>query len=458
MEVAMEQLPQYSKELMTLKTNYIDINLSDMIGKRYKTFWNYKGRYRIVKGGRGSKKSYTTALNFIYRLMELPESNLLVVRKVFDTQRGSTFAQLQTAIRRLKVGHLWKCTVSPMEMTYIPTGQKIIFRGLDDPLKLTSITVSTGYLCWCWFEEAYQIENEDDFNKIDLSIRGAVPEHLFKQITCTFNPWAETHWMNERFFKDGAEDKENLLSKGLAIHKHTEDILAITTNFRANEFLDEADKKVFKIMEEENPKRFSVEGNGDWGICEGTVYYRWEILEFNLKEILKSGRVLQAGFGLDFGFTNDPSAFVACIVDEIKKEMYIFDEHYEKAMFNEDIVKTLIYKGYSKEKIIADSAEQKSIAWMKNNGLPNIAAAEKGPDSVNFGVQYLQGYKVYIHPKCQNFIMEIKNYVWDKDKKTGKALNKPIDNYNHLMDAWRYAVEPLIIKSRAVITGKPIGT
>lgn len=432
---------------MTLRINYTVVNLPNMIGKRYKTFWNYKGRYRIVKGGRGSKKSYTTALNFIYRLMELPESNLLVVRKVFDTQRGSTFAQIQTAIRRLKVSHLWRCTVSPMEMTYIPTGQKIIFRGLDDPLKLTSITVSTGYLCWCWFEEAYQVENEDDFNKVDLSIRGAMPEHLFKQITCTFNPWAETHWMNERFFKDGVDDKENLLSKGLAIHKHTEDILAITTNFRANEFLDEADKKVFRIMEQENPKRFFVEGNGDWGKCEGTVYYRWEVKELDLTELIKSQR-FKTCTGLDFGFSNDPTAFIACLVNENSKEIYVFDEHYATGMFNEDIVTMIKYKGYNKNQIIADCAESKSIAWMQRNGLPRIQASAKGGDSINFGVQYLQGYKVYIHPKCKNFIMEIKNYIWDKDKKTGKALNKPIDNYNHLMDAWRYAVEPLMIKNK----------
>ena len=128
------------------------VDLTKVVGKRYATFWNYKGRYRIVKGGRGSKKSYTTALWFISNIMKLKDSNLLVVRKVFDTHRGSTFAQLKTAMKRLKVYHLWKCTTSPMEMTYIPTGQKIIFRGLDDPLKITSITVDVGYLCWACFE------------------------------------------------------------------------------------------------------------------------------------------------------------------------------------------------------------------------------------------------------------------------------------------------------------------
>ena len=421
------------------------VDLTKIVGKRYATFWNYKGRYRIVKGGRGSKKSYTTALWFISNMMKLKDSNLLVVRKVFDTHRGSTFAQLKTAMKRLKVSHFWKCTTSPMEMTYLPTGQKIIFRGLDDPLKITSVTVEVGYLCWAWFEEMYQVENEDDFNKVDMSIRGAVPEHLFKQITCTFNPWSETHWLNDRFFKCGAEDRNSLITKGLAIHKNTNDVLAMTTNFRANEFLDEADLNVFRTMELENPKRFEVEGNGNWGICEGTVFYRWEIREFDVNELIKSGR-FETCLGLDFGYTNDPTAFVASLVDVENKEIYIFDEHYEKGMFNEDIVKMIEYKGFAKSKITADSAEEKSIKWMKRNGLPRIRSSVKGPDSIIYGIQYLQGYKVYILPKCKNFIVEIKNYIWDTDKKTGKALNKPIDDYNHLLDAWRYSIEELATK------------
>ena len=421
------------------------VDLTKVVGKRYATFWNYKGRYRIVKGGRGSKKSYTTALWFISNMMKLKDSNLLVVRKVFDTHRGSTFAQLKTAMKRLKVSHLWKCTTSPMEMTYLPTGQKIIFRGLDDPLKITSVTVEIGYLCWAWFEEMYQVENEDDFNKVDMSIRGAIPKHLFKQITCTFNPWSETHWLNDRFFKGGAEDRNSLITKGLAIHKNTDDVLAMTTNFRANEFLDEADLNVFRTMELENPKRFEVEGNGNWGICEGTVFYRWEIREFDVNELIKSGR-FETCLGLDFGYTNDPTAFVASLVDVENKEIYVFDEHYEKGMFNEDIVKMIEYKGFAKSKITADSAEEKSIKWMKRNGLPRIRSSVKGPDSIIYGIQYLQGYKVYILPKCKNFIVEIKNYIWDTDKKTGKALNKPIDDYNHLLDAWRYSIEELATK------------
>lgn len=199
-------------------------------------------------------------------------------------------------------------------------------------------------------------------------------------------------------------------------------------------------------MKEENPRRFEIEGNGNWGICEGTVFYRWEVLNFDINTLIKTGKYLTC-IGLDYGFTNDPTALIVSLVNEDEKEIYIIDEHYQTGMFNEDIVELIKYKGYSKSVIVADSAEEKSIKWMKKNGVPRIKSSVKGPDSIMFGIQYLQGYKVYIHPKCKNFIIEIKNYVWDTDKKTGKSLNKPIDNYNHLIDAWRYSIEPLLIRN-----------
>lgn len=155
------------------KINYI--HLPDIVGKGYAAFWKYKGRYRVVKGSRASKKSKTTALNFIVRMMQYPLANLLVVRKVYRTLKDSCFAELKWAIHRLQVDSFWETKESPLEMTYKPTGQKIYFRGLDDPLKITSITVNIGFLCWAWLEEAYEITNEADFDMLDESIRGAVP-------------------------------------------------------------------------------------------------------------------------------------------------------------------------------------------------------------------------------------------------------------------------------------------
>ena len=398
-------------------------NLPEIIGKGYATYWNYKGRYRVVKGGRGSKKSTTTALWIIYKMMQYPLANTLVIRRVFNTHKDSTYTQLKWAANTLGVSHLWKFSKSPLEATYLPTGQKILFRGLDDPMSITSITVEHGHLCWCWFEEAFQVMNEDDFNKIDMSIRGELPEGYFKQITLSFNPWSEKHWLKKRFFD--AKD---------------EDVLAITTNYTCNEFLGEDDKKIFNKMKINNPRRYNIEGLGNWGIAEGLVYDNFEELEFDIDEI-KKRRNIKSAFGLDFGYTNDPTAFIAYLIDLDSNEIFIFDEHYQKAMSNKDITNMIKYKGYSKEKIVGDSSEPKSIDDIKRNGIYRIKGAKKGKDSILNGIQYIQDFKIYVHPKCENTLIELSNYVWDT--KDGNVINKPIDDYNHLMDALRYSLEDI---------------
>ena len=405
------------------------INLPNIVGKGYATYWNYKGRYRVVKGGRGSKKSTTTALWIIYNMMKYPLANTLVIRRVFNTHKDSTYTQLKWASNVLKVSHLWKFSKSPLEATYIPTGQKILFRGLDDPMSITSITVEHGHLCWCWFEEAFQVMNEDDFNKVDMSIRGELPKGYFKQITLSFNPWSEKHWLKKRFFdvKD-------------------EDVLAITTNYACNEFLGEDDKKLFEKMKINNPRRYNIEGLGNWGIAEGLIYSNFEELDFDIEEI-KKRKNIKSAFGLDFGYTNDPTAFICLLVDLDNMEIFIFDEHYQKAMSNKMIVDMIKYKGYAKERIIGDSSEPKSIDDIKKQGIYRIKGARKGKDSILNGIQYIQDFKIYVHPKCENTLIELSNYVWDT--KDGNAINKPIDDYNHLMDALRYSLEDIRLGGKA---------
>ena len=405
------------------------INLPNIVGKGYATYWNYKGRYRVVKGGRGSKKSTTTALWIIYNMMKYPLANTLVIRRVFNTHKDSTYTQLKWASNVLKVSHLWKFSKSPLEATYIPTGQKILFRGLDDPMSITSITVEHGHLCWCWFEEAFQVMNEDDFNKVDMSIRGELPKGYFKQITLSFNPWSEKHWLKKRFF-----DIED------------EDVLAITTNYACNEFLGEDDKKLFEKMKINNPRRYGIEGLGNWGIAEGLIYSNFEELDFDIEEI-KKRKNIKSAFGLDFGYTNDPTAFICSLVDLDNMEIFIFDEHYQKAMSNKMIVDMIKYKGYAKERIIGDSSEPKSIDDIKKQGIYRIKGARKGKDSILNGIQYIQDFKIYVHPKCENTLIELSNYVWDT--KDGNAINKPIDDYNHLMDALRYSLEDIRLGGKA---------
>lgn len=405
--------------MISLKT---EINLPEVVGKGYGTFWRWKGRYRVVKGSRSSKKSATASLWFIWALMAYPEANLLVVRKTFRTLKDSCYAQLKWAIHRLGVDAFFICKESPLEITYLPTGQKIYFRGLDDPLKITSITTDTGALCFLWIEEAYEITSEAAFDTLDESIRGQLPPGLFKQITLTFNPWNEKHWLKRRFFDNPDPDT-----------------LAITTSYLCNEFLDEADRCNFDRMRETNPRRYKVAGLGDWGIVEGLVYENWEEKVFDASEVSRRLNV-QSAFGLDFGYTNDPSALFCGLVDTVAREIYVFDEMYKKGMTNEAIYQEVSRMGYSKERITADSAEPKSIVQLRGLGLPRIHAAKKGRDSVMNGIQLIQDYKIIVHPRCVNFLTEISNYTLDKDK-FDNTINKPIDDFNHLMDAMRYAME-----------------
>lgn len=411
-----------------------EIYLPDVVGGGYGEFFRDKKRYRVLMGGKGSKKSATTAINFIYRLMKYPGSNLLVVRAVMDTHRASTFAQLKWAQERLGVSHLWKNTVSPMEMIYLPTGQKILFRGFDDVMKLASTTVPIGSLCWVWIEEAYEIGSEVDFDTLDLSVpRGAVAPPLFKQTTLTFNPWNESHWLKSRFFD-----------------RVDENVSTYRTTYLCNEFLDAADIAVFERMKRENPRRYAVAGLGQWGVTEGLVYDRWRVEPFDIgrlgitvgedgRDIDESWRLLHIR-GLDFGYTNDPTAFICAAVDKEAKRCWIYSEFSEKMLTNPDIAERISRMGCAKDRIRADAAEPKSIEELKRCGILRVTPAEKGRDSVRAGINLIREYDIVVHPSCIAAINELGAYRW-KTGRDGKPINEPCDCENHLMDALRYAFD-----------------
>ena len=412
------------------------VDIAELVGGGYGEFWRCKKRYRVVKGSRASKKSKTMALWLIFNLMKYPQANALVVRKVFGTLKNSCYSDLKWATDKLKVSNLWKFKSQPLEATFLPTGQKILFRGFDDPLKITSISVPHGALCWVWIEEAYELMDESAFNMLDESIRGIVPNGLFKQITITMNPWNERHWIKSRFF----DNKDN------------ENIFTATTTYECNEWLDGNDYKLFIDMKKNNPRRYQTAGLGEWGVVDGLIYENWEEKEFNWRQLLLENENLKTVFGLDFGYTNDPTAFFCGILDNENKKIYVFDEIYEKGLQNTKICSLITNKGFRKEKITADSAEPKSIDQLKGLGIDRIKGAKKGKDSINNGIQFIQDYKIIIHPKCVNFITEINNYSWEKDR-FGKSLNKPIDDFNHLMDAMRYALEEYTQKASAIKFG-----
>ena len=401
------------------------ISLQETVGKNYADFWNTRKRYRVCKGSRGSKKSKTTALNMIHRIMEYPLANGLCVRRYSNTLRDSVFSDLKWAIHKLGLDPFFECTVSPMQIVRKSTGQKILFRGLDDGLKITSISVDYGVLCFVWIEEAYEISNEDDFNKLDMSIRGEVPDGYFKQITLTFNPWSATSWLKPRFF-DVVDD----------------DIFTKTTTWKCNEWLDEADRNIFLKMQQNNPRRYRIEGDGEWGIAEGLIYEKVRFEDFDI-DAVRAIPGIKSAFGLDFGFT-DPNAFTCFLIDNAAMKIYVFDEWYKTGVTNKIIAQAIKDKGYGGQKIICDSTEPKSIAELQEEGI-KAEASRKGKDSVNHGIQLIQNYEIVVHEKnCPEFKKEIQNYCWAKDK-DGKPTDKPDHEFSHGMDSMRYAVTKALV-------------
>ena len=399
------------------------VSVKQAIGQGYDDFWNCKKRYRNCKGSRGSKKSKTAAIQRVVRIVKYPLANYLCVRRYQNTLRNSIFADTKWAISKLGLDDYFECTVSPMEITYVPTGQKILFRGLDDGLKITSITVEKGVLCFVDIDEAYEI-TEDDFNKLDMSIRGEVPEGYFKQITLLFNPWSAQSWLKKRFFDN---PDENTFTK--------------TTTWECNEWLDEADRNLFMIMKRDNPRRYRIEGEGDWGIAEGQIYTNYKIEAFDVDEVRQIPGI-KAVFNLDFGFT-DPNAFVCEMVDNTNMKIYIFDEWYQTGVTNKVIADQIKRMGYGNQRIICDCAEPKSIAELQDEGI-QAEPSRKGKDSVNHGIQLIQNYQIIIHPRCVEFHKEISNYCWSKDR-DGKSTNKPDHEFSHGMDSMRYGVSKVLM-------------
>lgn len=402
----------------------VKVSISKALGKGYNRYFHSKNFYRVVKGGRGSKKSKNTALIFVHDILKHEWANLLVIRRYSNTNKQSTYTDLKWAANRLGVSHLFKFNESLPEITVKATGQKILFRGLDDPLKITSITVDKGILSWLWCEEAYQIETQDKFDTLVESIRGTV-EHpdFYKQVTVTFNPWSERHWLKTAFF-----DEETKVY----------DVFSDTTTYKDNEWLDEQDRRRYEDLWRTNPRRAAVVANGDWGIVEGLVFENYTVQDFDINETIK--RVGETTAGLDFGFTHDPTTFPRLAVDLENKELWIYAEHYEHGMTTSDIFKMIERNNMLGSFISADSAEQRLIAELRNKGATGITASLKGAGSINAGIDFMKQFKIHIHPSCERTIEEFDTYIYKQDKE-GKWLNEPIDDNNHIIDAIRYSLE-----------------
>ena len=249
--------------------------------------------------------------------------------------------------------------------------------------------------------------------------RGKTPQGLFKQTTLTFNPWSASHWLKKRFFDKAAPDAATF-----------------STNYKCNEFLDGTDLSVFSRMEKNDRRKYEVAGLGNWGISEGLVFENWQS---GIPDIPKSELYMWKDFfGLDYGYSSDPTAFVAFKVNPVKRMIFIYDEFYKRRMLNRDIANEIIRKGYAKERIRADCAEPKSNEDLRRMGISRICPSQKGRDSILHGIAEISEYRMFVSPACENMLRELSNYVYDtKPGVSGQIL--PADRENHLCDALRYA-------------------
>ena len=369
-----------------------------------------------------SGKSHIVARKILYRLLKESncKHNFLIIRKVDRTIKRSVFALMKNIISKWGLTSEFDINLTDKTMVYRPTGSQIMFSGLDDVEKLKSIEGVTSI--WC--EEATEL-NQEDFEQLDLRLRGDTGS--LKQIILTLNPISEQHWIKRVFFDNPIDG-----------------CFTLKTTFLDNAFIDDEYKMVMENKKKTNPRYYNIYALGNWGTAEGLIFSRVTQRAIKQEEVAH----LECVQGLDFGYTNDPTAFNQTYVDMKNKKLYIFDGFYQKGMSNAAICDELKKINAHRHRTVADSSEPKSIDYIRGKGV-NVTGAAKGPDSIRMGLDFLLEFEIIVNAHLVEFMVEFNNYAWAVDR-DGKQLNKPIDDFNHFIDSLRYALE-FIMRSQTII-------
>lgn len=395
---------------------------NDIKNNRYTFYW--------LAGGRGSTKSSFVGIEIILNMMKDKESNAVVLRKVKDTLRNSVYEQIKWSIEKLNVAAYWRGTVSPLEFTYIPTGQKILFNGLDDPLKIKSMKVSKGYIKFAWFEEGTEFAGMEEIrNVIQSLLRGGEDQVVF----LSYNPpQSIRNWANQEVTINRYDRK---------IHKS--DYTTVPAHWLGTKFIIEAEhlKKV-------NEKAYNHEYLGEVTGTGGEIFKNVTIRTITNEEIELFDQIRR---GMDFGYTVDPFAYNTMHYDRKRKHLYIFFEIDKINLSNSKAVRMIEAENIGNKEILADCADPKSIDEMKDLGL-RVKGAKKSADSVEYGVKFLQDLEEIIvdNDSCPNTAREFLNYELEKDH-NGNFKAKFPDKNNHHLDAIRYALSedmPLEMKAK----------
>lgn len=417
-----------AEEKARLQGEYrIDLNIvPDVFHKMIRDIRAKKHSEYILPGGRGSMKSSTISLIIPELLKNNPNMHALILRKVGNTIKDSVYAQMKWAIDKLGLNEEFVCKVSPMEITYKPTGQKIYFRGADDPLKIKSIKPEFGYIGIVWFEELDQFSNPEEIRNIQQSaIRGGNEAYKFK----SFNPpRSKNNWANE-YTAEAEEKDENVM----VVHSTYLD-LGIEQEWLGDVFLADAEH-----LKEVNPDAYDNEYLGHANGNGGNIFEYIEERTITDEEISHFDRIYQ---GVDWGWYPDKYAFSRIYYDSARETIYFIDEIYENKKSNEWTANEIKRRQYDDYEITCDSAEPKSVNDYRDLGLP-ARGAIKGPGSIEYSMKWLQRRKLVFDPKrTPNACKEFKKYEYERDKDGNICSGYP-DKDNHLIDSVRYGSESL---------------
>lgn len=379
-------------------------------------------------GGSSSGKSKFLAQRDIKDLMG-GDRNFLVVRNVGKTIRGSVFNEYRKVIAEWGVNELFKINKTDLTIT-CANGMQAICGGLDDVEKLKSITPEKGVLTDIRIEEATETIRED-VKQLKKRLRGK--SKVPKRITYSYNPILRSHWIYQDAFSGKFGDDDTLYKD--------DHLIIFKTTYKNNRFLEPDD--IRELTDETDEYFYNVYTLGNWGVLGDVIFKNWKIA--NIAESDTIQRIERYHNGLDFGFSNDPTAFVRCYYHKAAKVLYIVEEWRALEVTNEEIAKAL-KPIINREQLTCDSAEPKSIRELKLNGL-NAFGAKKGKDSINHGIQWMKGLSIIIDKRCQHVINNFEQYQWKKDKE-GNATNIPIDRANDFIDATRYAMEDEMMQAR----------
>lgn len=404
---------------MTIKLN---INPLKVFNRHiYDHLFDYDTFTEIHYGGASSGKSHGVFQKIVIKALKdwKKPRKILVLRKVGATVRDSVFADVQATLSYFGILNMCKVNMSAFRIE-LPNGAEFIFKGMDNAEKIKSIKGISDVV----MEEASEF-TLDDYTQLTLRLRDKA--HKQKQIYLMFNPVSKANWVYNAFFV-----------------KKPKNTVVYQTTYKDNRFLDALTRENIEELANRNEAYYKIYALGEFATLDKLVFPKYTKALLNKDDL----RQITSYFGLDYGFINDPSAFMHVKIDDDHKRLYVVEEYVKKGLTNDKIAESITALGYAKEQIRADSAEKKSNQELRNLGISRVIDVKKGAGSVMQGIQYLLQYEWIVDERCVKTIEELENYTWKKDKATNEYINEPVDSYNHCLDAIRYAIQDKITKSK----------